>query len=57
MNRDNEKKCLETVLKEKVENDYKEKMNVNFTWKRLFLEVFLIGKEIMKMGNFIKSLL
>ena len=40
---DNEKRCFETVLKEKIEGDYRAKMNVPFTWKRFFFEVYLIG--------------
>ena len=42
---DKERNLIEGVLMEKVEQEYRESMNVAFTWKRLFLEMFLIGER------------
>ena len=46
ISRDNERRTIEESLKEKVEKNYRENLNVPFTWKRLAMETFLIGIKI-----------
>jgi len=43
--RDKEKRIIEGVLRDKVEQDYRSTFEVPFTWKRLFMEIFLIGNQ------------
>ena len=41
---------------EKVEHEYRESINVAFTWKRLFLELFLIGERSILNYTFTKTI-
>ena len=56
MSRDTERRTIEEFLKEKVEKNYRDNLNVPFTWKRLAMEMFLIGIEIF-LNNKISNLL
>ena len=44
LSNDEERKQIEGVLMEKVEHEYRESVNGVFTWKRLFMELSLIGQ-------------
>ena len=41
---DEERTLIEGVLMEKVEQEYRKSINVSFSWKRLFMELSLIGE-------------
>ena len=45
LSNDEERKQIEGVLMEKVEQEYRESVNGVFTWKRLFIELSLIGEH------------
>ena len=44
LSNDEERKQIEGVLMEKVKHEYRESVNGVFTWKRLFMELSLIGE-------------
>ena len=43
--RNNEKRLLEGILRQKVEEDYREIFERKFTWRQLLCEILLLGES------------